>query len=139
MSMPGTPQRVSVVSTPLATAVPPTPDALPVVRIDYQVFDIIAPLHEILCRLVAAGPDTSTPASGAPESTSACFPGQQPLDVQQLEHEISSVKARIRRARAVVDMIPDGERTVEEQRKEMEWLAKKIAEQRKVLAAMIND
>lgn len=128
MSFPTTPQRASSASTPLAAAA--TEQGPP--RFDYQVFDIIAPLHELLCRLAA------TPGAAAADlpSVQMPFPNQQPLEIQQLASEVSSIRSRIRRARAVVEALPDVERDVEEQLLEMDWLRRRIAEQREVLRSM---
>jgi len=105
------------------------------VPIDYQVFDIIAPLHELLCGLTAS---STTSAPGLADARKP-YPNSQPLETQQLASESSSIKSRIRRAQATVDTIPDGDRDVAEQLREIEWLENKIAEQQRVLARLAED
>lgn len=131
MSFPTTPQRASSVSTPVPVV---TIEQNPA-PIDYQVFDITAPLHELLCRLTAASA-ISTPAFA---DTRKPFPNNQPLEIQQLVSESSSIKSRIRKAQAAVDSILDGDRDVAEQEREMEWLENKIADQQRVLARLAED
>ena len=109
-----------------ATATQPI-DLLPA-----DMFDFTAPLHELLSRLLTQPPAVQGGAGAA----SACFPGQAPLDIQQLVSEVSDIKGRIRRARAAVEGLPDVGRTVDEQEAEMAELRERIARQREMLGRL---
>lgn len=56
-----------------------------------------------------------------------------PLDVKDLPTEASAIKIRIQKARAVVDALPDVDRTVEDQSREIEELEDRITRLRKVI------
>lgn len=96
-----------------------------------ETFDILPSLHELINRLIP-------PVPGAPATpgTKPDYPAQQPLEIHQLAGEVSSVRARIRRARRVVESLPDSDRTVEEQEAEMAALRERIGKQKAVLAGL---
>lgn len=114
-SLPPTPQPLPqpqpLVTQPFSTPLPSS-----------ETFDIIPPLHEILSRLLIL-------SSGAPAYKNAA-----PLEIQQLLAETAVVKNRIRKARRTVEELPDGDRGVEEQEREIAELRGKVEKQRGVLA-----
>ncbi|KAL8858395.1 MAG: hypothetical protein Q9178_005076 [Gyalolechia marmorata] len=83
-------------------------------------FDIIPPLHTILSRLLLSDPATS-PASPSNNSN------QDPLSPKDLAAAVSEVRARIARARSIIAEMRDSDRTVEEQREEIEELKAVLA------------
>ncbi|KAL8912844.1 MAG: hypothetical protein Q9171_002222 [Xanthocarpia ochracea] len=83
-------------------------------------FDIIPPLHTILSRLLLSDPATS-PTSPSNNSN------QDPLSPKDLAAAVSEVRARIARARSIIAEMRDSDRTVEEQREEIEELKAVLA------------
>ncbi|KAJ5661318.1 uncharacterized protein N7484_000690 [Penicillium longicatenatum] len=57
-----------------------------------------------------------------------------PLDVKDLPTQTSSVKIRIQKARAVVEGLPDVQRSVDEQQREIAELEDRVARLRSVIA-----
>jgi len=138
-SAPGTPTAAaaalrisSLPTTPSAQAqshqpqllVPTNTTALP----SPEIFDILAPLHELLSRLISP----STPSTGT-STTAGSYKTATPLEIQHLAAEASTVRNRIRRARRAVEGLPDVERGVGEQEREIAELRRKIEAQRGVL------
>lgn len=56
--------------------------------------------------------------------------------MQQLAGEVSTIRNRIRKARSVVESLPDVERTVREQEEEIGLLRLRIAKQTATLSGM---
>jgi len=56
--------------------------------------------------------------------------------MHQLAGEASSIRSRIRRARAAVEALPDVDRTVEEQEDEIKLLQERITKQTAVLKGL---
>lgn len=132
LSAPGTPtvaaaaaRLTSMPSTPLQqTQLQHSVSTLP----SPEVFDIIPPLHELLSRLLS----TATTSNGS--TTAIAYKSAEPLGFQQLVAEASAVRNRIRRARRAVEVLPDVEREVVEQEREIVELRARIEKQRKVLS-----
>lgn len=103
---------------------------------DPSTFDILPALHELLCRLLPPIPGATDTLSA---SASQHFPNQEPLEISQLAGEVSSIKARIRKARREVEALEDGERTVMEQGREMGVLRAKIERQVEMLRSLKAD
>lgn len=92
------------------------------------------------------GNDTShgalpTVSSGAPGSAAAAAEiaalssnAPPPLDIKSLPTEVSSIKIRIQKAQAVVEGLPDIDRSVADQEAEMEELEDRIARLKSVIA-----
>ncbi|RHZ44513.1 RNA polymerase II mediator complex middle subunit MED9 [Aspergillus thermomutatus] len=117
-----------------------------------QTFDIIPPLHGLLLRLLSAqtagegGPRTAGEAGGqAPSGSSGAGQGVQqqnpaagnglaPLSAKNLPTAASSIKIRIQKAHAVVESLPDIDRSVAEQEGEIEELENRIASLKLVLS-----
>lgn len=127
-----------------------------------QTFEIIPPLHGILLGLLSQK-SPSNGSGGASEApgglgASEAQQGQQapsngnngasqavqevpnlnpnahpPLDVKDLPTQTSSVKIRIQKARAVVEGLPDVQRSVEEQQREIAELEDRVARLRSVI------
>ncbi|MCJ1236148.1 hypothetical protein MMC14_004125 [Varicellaria rhodocarpa] len=82
-----------------------------------QTFDIIPPLHTLLSRLLPNPLD----------------PNAQPsLSPKDLATEAAAIKIKIQLARSTVEMLPDVDRTVEEQMEEMRELEERIWKLEKV-------
>jgi len=107
---------------------PPTINTLP----SPATVDILPPLHELLSRLVANDPEASLTA----EPSSPTYQNLEPLAMHQLAGEASSIRSRIRRARAAVEALPDVDRTVEEQEDEIKLLQERITKQTAVLKGL---
>lgn len=125
MSGPGTPlplsARASQPPTGSATpALPPQP-VLPAIP-PPQDFDILPDLHKLLTRL------TAPPALPASTPGQAAKDKDGPLEIQQLPAEANAIKRKIQRAREKVMVLPDIDRSVEDQQEEMEHLERNIAE-----------
>ncbi|KAI9653130.1 MAG: hypothetical protein M1831_006214 [Alyxoria varia] len=95
-----------------------------------QIFDLIAPLHEVLNRLLTQ-PPTGLTSHAHPVS----FPGQQPLEIQHLSGEVGvdAVKNKVKKARAVLETLPDMDRSIDEQQAEIDDLVRKIKAQQEML------
>jgi hypothetical protein len=154
----GTPLPKSSVAPETPFNAPTSPQTVPFPS--PQTFEIIPPLYGILVRLLSQK-NTSNGTSGAPGDTTGA-PGasaetnqaaQQanngtgshdvpvldpathpPLDVKDLPTETSSVRIRIQKARTVVEGLPDVERSVEEQQKEIAELEDRVARLRSVIS-----
>lgn len=121
----------SAAATPIptqTTTLPPTTNTLPTPA----TFDILPPLHELLSRLVADDPTASLTA----EPSSPTYQNLEPLAMHQLAGEASSIRSRIRRARAAVEALPDVDRTIEEQEEEIRLLQERITKQTAVLKGL---
>ncbi|KAH0542386.1 hypothetical protein FGG08_003231 [Glutinoglossum americanum] len=86
-----------------------------------QTFDVLAPLHTLLSKLLPASPD-------APPS----------LNPQHLATEAGAIKLRLQKARAVVEALGDMDRGVEEQEEEIRALEEKCEKQREVLRGLVD-
>ena len=97
-----------------------------------QIFDLIAPLHEVLNRLLTQPPGLTSNAH--PVS----FPGQQQLEIQHLSNEVGvdAVKNKIKKVRAVLETLPDMDRSVEEQQVEIDDLVRKIKAQQDMMRSI---
>ena len=82
-----------------------------------ETFDLIPSLHTILARLL-------------PSSDPAAPP---PLSPKDLATEAAAVKIQIQKARALVESLPDVDRTVQEQEQEIQELEERIRAQKAVL------
>lgn len=96
-----------------------------------ETFNLLGPLHDLIARLlVSEGASGQLDNGLGPQLPMLA----QPLEIQQLAGEVSGIRARIRRARAAVQDLPDIERSVEEQNEEIRALKARIEKQRRVLA-----
>lgn len=59
--------------------------------------------------------------------------------MQHLAGEVSTIRNRIRKARTVVENLPDIERTIQEQEEEIRLLRLRIAKQTATLSGMSRD
>ncbi|KAI9777685.1 MAG: hypothetical protein M1839_008604 [Geoglossum umbratile] len=114
-TLPARPSLRPSASTPAPpdTQIPPLPPP--------QTFDILAPLHALLSKLLPAAPD-------APPS----------LDPQHLATEAGAIKLRLRAARVAVEALGDMDRSVEEQEEEIKTLEEKCEKQREVLKGLVD-
>lgn len=81
------------------------------------------------------GGDSKAPTSQAiPDVAVHDSNGIPPLDVKDLPTATSSVRIRIQKARAVVEALPDIDRSVEEQQEEIDDLEDRIARLRSVIS-----
>ncbi|KZZ92663.1 hypothetical protein AAP_02744 [Ascosphaera apis ARSEF 7405] len=120
-----------------------------------QTFDILPPLHDLLARLITTTPSqqpaqnglgvpgadpllsvTSNPATAAagPGSTVGSTTGGLSIDPRALQIESAAIKRRIQKAQMAVEVLPDMDRTVEDQEAEIIALEKRIAKLKGVLA-----
>ncbi|KAI4253250.1 MAG: hypothetical protein L6R42_007661 [Xanthoria sp. 1 TBL-2021] len=83
-------------------------------------FDIIPPLHTTLSRLLLSD-STTSPTS--PSSSG----NQGPLSPKDLAAAVSEVRARITRARSIIAGMQDSDRTIEDQKEEIEELKAVLA------------
>ena len=84
--------------------------------------------------LPGSGNHESTASQTVPEVPSLDPSAHPPLDVKDLPTETSSVKIRIQKARAVVEGLPDVDRSVDEQQREIAELEDRVARLRSVIA-----
>lgn len=84
---------------------------------------------ELLAAMSPSAPGTSTAAEIAALGSNLL----PPLDVKNLPTEVSSIKIRIQKAQAVVEGLPDVDRSVAEQEKEIRDLEDKIARLKSVI------
>ncbi|KAL4818048.1 RNA polymerase II transcription mediator complex subunit 9-domain-containing protein [Aspergillus spinulosporus] len=84
---------------------------------------------ELLAPVSPSAPGTSTAAEIAVLGSNLL----PPLDVKNLPTEVSSIKIRIQKAQAVVEGLPDVDRSVAEQEKEIQDLEDKIARLKSVI------
>ncbi|KAL5000205.1 RNA polymerase II transcription mediator complex subunit 9-domain-containing protein [Aspergillus recurvatus] len=85
---------------------------------------------ELLAAASPSGPGTSTAA----EIVALGSDLLPPLDVKNLPTEVSSIKIRIQKAQAVVEGLPDVDRSVAEQEKEIRDLKDKISRLKSVIS-----
>lgn len=138
MAQTQSPYVPSSISTPLAPSFDRVPAGSPATQVQQnanqpllpspETFDIIPALHELINRLIAPVPGVTALQGAQP-----AFPNQQSLEIHQLANEVSSVRARIRKARKVVDELDDIDRSVEDQEAEMRALRTRIEKQKAVL------
>jgi hypothetical protein len=84
---------------------------------------------------IAGGDTTNLATSQAiPEVPVHDSNGLPPLDVKDLPTATSSVRIRIQKARAVVEALPDVDRSVEEQQQEIAELEDRVSRLRSVIA-----
>ena len=132
MSQINSPYPSSATSTrPTSTAHPFDPFAAPPSQSlqsrgpSPETLDILPALYELLSRTLPPVPGANNqPGGGQP-----AFPKQEPLDISQLASEVSSVRARISKARKEIEALPDMDRTVDEQEEEMAFLRERIRKQ----------
>jgi len=98
-------------------------------------FDFIPPLHEMVSRVLAESANPST-ASVVPETSASMYSNQQGLAISQLAAEVSTIKDRLRKARAALVALPDLDQDLEEQEQEMQELRARIDMQKQVLRRM---
>ena len=138
MSHANSPYISSVPSTrPTSTAHASAPFSAPqparAPSLSPETLDIVPALYEILNRTLPPVPGATGGQTGAAQPA---FPGQQPLDINQLNGEVSSIRARIRKARREIESLPGVERTVEEQEDEIAYLREKVRKQVEVLEGL---
>lgn len=130
---------MAIPQQPASTA--PQQPALP--RPD--MFDVLPALHELLARIDHRSPSlggdpaptgpvpSASISSSSSEDDGAAYAELAPLEPRDLPTEALAIKAKIRRALREVEKLPDMERSVEEQRREIEDLEDRIARQRQTL------
>ncbi|MCJ1465214.1 hypothetical protein MMC07_003830 [Pseudocyphellaria aurata] len=100
-------------------------------------FDILPPLHALLSRLLlpaASGPTTASPLpASSPHPTNAAT---TPLSPKDLSTASSAVKIRIQKARVAVQRLPDINRSVQDQEREIRELEEEVSRLKGVLAAL---
>ncbi|KAL4962403.1 RNA polymerase II mediator complex middle subunit MED9 [Aspergillus stella-maris] len=151
--------KSSAPETPAINDTPTTPQAVPFPP--PQTFDFIPPLHGVLLRLLSPQTNGDGAANGAndgvagqdqsqsqqqPSSSAVGNDGNNAgllgpghtsaadLDVKNLPTEVSSIKIRIQKAQAVVESLPDIDRTVDEQEEEIHDLEDRITRLKSVIA-----
>lgn len=111
-------------------ALPPTlsPDSL----------DALSELAIVLAKVRTSIQSSSGLATGATPGTTTAAGGQQ-LSFKDVPGATDSLKHKLQHARAQVRALPDMERTVEEQRAEIEELEARIVTQRALLERLRDD
>lgn len=100
-----------------------------------QTFDILPALHEILARIDHKPPPAHDNFSHD-DSKNKDIPAlydQPPLEPKDLPTEILQIKSKIRKALRLLEMLPDMERSVEEQEVEIRELEGRIKRQREMI------
>lgn len=97
-------------------AVPPSPAIPPP-----STFDVLPDLHKLLKRLL------ETPAQPAATPTPAQLSVDGPLEVQHVATAANDIRLKIQKARRAVMILPDVDRTCEDQDEEIEDLKARIA------------
>ncbi|OJJ72021.1 hypothetical protein ASPBRDRAFT_125917 [Aspergillus brasiliensis CBS 101740] len=136
--------------TPMVKDVPATPQAVPFPS--PQTFDIVPPLHGLLSRLLSPSTNaaggvraTDDPTGAAAPTVTSAGPGgaeisglgsstSPALDIKDLPTEVSSIKIRIQKAQAVVENLPDVDRSVADQEEEIQELEDRIAKLKSVIS-----
>ncbi|KAL4921845.1 RNA polymerase II transcription mediator complex subunit 9-domain-containing protein [Aspergillus aurantiobrunneus] len=85
----------------------------------------------LLAAVSSSGPG---PVSAAAELSALGSNLSPPLDVKNLPTEVSSIKIRIQKAQAVIESLPDVNRTVAEQEKEIHDLEDRITRLKSVIS-----
>ncbi|KAF2429506.1 hypothetical protein EJ08DRAFT_635195 [Tothia fuscella] len=120
-------------AAPSPTPNPDANDALP--QLTPETFDFMPPLHEILSRLLLPSGGLQAPlaveASGTNGEISSDGTGH--LDIQELGAAANVVKVKIQKARQEVKGLPDVDRSIEEQRDEIEELEDRIEAMKNML------
>jgi hypothetical protein len=103
-----------------------------------QLFDLLPLLHALLLRLQPPPPPpppgAATSTSRLPSSSTSRSP--RPLDVKDLPTAAAPLKIRLQKARAVIAALPDIQRDVADQEREIAALDARIARLRRVLVAL---
>ena len=101
-----------------------------------QTFSIIPPIHALLLRLQAG---TSTEANVSSSPAFDANPQQaQPLSIKDLASAAAPIRLKIAKARAVVDTLPDIDRTIEEQEEEIKALEARVKRLKGTLARVAH-
>ncbi|RAL10851.1 RNA polymerase II mediator complex middle subunit MED9 [Aspergillus homomorphus CBS 101889] len=85
----------------------------------------------VLVTVPSAGPG---PVSASAELAALGSNAPPPLDIKDLPTEVSSIKIRIQKAQAVVESLPDVDRSVAEQEMEIQELEDRIAKLKSVIS-----
>ncbi|TQV96896.1 hypothetical protein V2A60_000463 [Cordyceps javanica] len=111
-------------------ALPPTlsPDSL----------DSLSELAIVLAKVRTSIQASAGLATGATPSTTAAA-GGQPLSFKDVPGATDALKHKLQHARAQVRALPDMDRTLEEQRREMSELQARIVTQRALLERLRDD
>ncbi|KAI9881960.1 MAG: hypothetical protein M1823_006327 [Watsoniomyces obsoletus] len=83
--------------------------------------DVVPALYSLLSRLLPS--ETSHDA---------------PLEPQQLPLEATALKSKLQKARAAVEKLPDMDRTIEQQQREMDEMEEMIRQQRQMLELLAS-
>ncbi|KAF2106391.1 RNA polymerase II transcription mediator complex subunit 9-domain-containing protein [Lophiotrema nucula] len=125
MSGPATPHAplsARASQPPTGSATPALPSQVTVPQLPPpSTFDVLPDLHRLLSRLIntSAQPPAPTPTPGQP-------PADGPLDVQHLGTAAAQLRRKIEKAKAAVRLLPDIDRTCEDQQEEIEYLEARI-------------
>jgi uncharacterized coiled-coil protein SlyX len=109
-----------------------------------QTFDILPALHELLARIDHSTTDSvsniNVPDQTASDSEDigALYSELQPLEPKELPVEVLQIKTKIRKALKELERLPDMERSVEEQKEEIEALERRITRQREMVAKLAD-
>lgn len=90
--------------------------------------------HQQAPSSIPGGDNNAATSQAIPEVPVHDGNGIPPLDVKDLPTATSSVRIRIQKARAAVEALPDADRSVEEQQKEIAVLEDRIARLRSVIS-----
>lgn len=93
-------------------------------------FDILPPLHALLSRLLLPAPTAASPSPHLINAATA------PLSPKDLTTASSAVRIKIQKARVAVQRLPDIDRSVQDQQREIRDLEDEVARLRGVLAAL---
>jgi hypothetical protein len=106
-----------------------------------QIFEILPPLHELLARVDAhqtqvPGIDQTgdlTTLEDVPGDLGSAYAELEPLNPKDLPTAALEIKGRIRNALREIGMLPDIDRSIEQQEQDIRDLQEKIEKQKAVL------
>ena len=101
----------------------PASDSPPAQFPSPQVFSLLPPIHALLQRLQTSNPPLDSSASLGDGSEPHA---SQPLRLKDLPSAAAPIKLKITKAKAIVEGLPDIDRTIEEQEVEIRELDERV-------------
>lgn len=123
--------------SPSTTPAPPVNTQSPISLDDVSpaLFDIVPATERLLSRLLLPSGDTSSaPASGGVPTAENEPEYKRPLDISHLDAAANPIRVKFAKLRQLIPRLPDIDRTVEEQREEIEEIEARIEKQKSMLS-----
>src|ERR1700753_4143461 len=126
----------SSLPSPSSTPAPPTSSQTPISLDDVSpaLFDIVPATERLLSRLLLPSGDTSAPAAGGGSTMENEPEYKRPLDISHLDAAANPIRVKFSKLRQLIPRLPDIDRTVEEQREEIEEIEARIERQKSMLS-----